>query len=165
FVAADGGRRLGRTTFSDSLGRFQLEGVPSGRYSLGFFNPILESLGIEPPLRDLFVLGRGEVRSDLATPSPERFRKAVCGSVSQSDAVVVGVLRDARDLSTVAGVKVTGEWLELTITRRALVSRLPRFVATTAENGWFAMWNVPSPGTMTLRAVRDVDSTDLIEVE
>lgn len=164
-VAADRGRRFGRTTISDSLGRFQLDGVPAGRYSLGFFHPILESLGIEPPLRELFVLGRGEVRSDLATPSPERFREAVCGSSSQSGAVVVGVLRDARDLSTVAGVSVTGEWLELTITRRAMVSKLPHLVATTAENGWFAMCNVPSPGTITLRAVRNADSTDLIEVE
>src|SRR5438552_2559346 len=47
-VGADRGRRFGRSTISDSLGRFQLDSVTAGRYSLGFFHPVLESLGIDP---------------------------------------------------------------------------------------------------------------------
>src|SRR5438034_11453535 len=55
-VAADRARRFARTTISDSLGRYTLDSVPAGRYSIGFFHPVLESLGIEPPVSELFVV-------------------------------------------------------------------------------------------------------------
>jgi hypothetical protein len=42
---------------------------------------------------------------------------------------------------------------------------MPRLVATTAANGWFAMCNLPGAGTIALMASRGADSTDLIEVE
>jgi hypothetical protein len=166
-VSADRAKRFARTTISDSLGGYTLDSIPAGRYSIGFFHPVLESLGIEPPLSELFVVGYGIVRRDLATPSQERYREAVCGPTTTPDtgAIVVGIVRDARDLSTAAGITVTGEWLELTITRKGVVSDHPRLVATTAGNGWFAMCTVPSPGMMTLRATRDADSTDLVEVQ
>jgi hypothetical protein len=103
----------------------------------------------------------------LATPSQERYREAVCGATTPpaTSAIVVGIVRDARNLSAAPGITVTGEWLELTINRKGVVSKHPRLVATTAENGWFAMCAVPSPGMMTLRATRNADSTDLVEVQ
>jgi hypothetical protein len=42
---------------------------------------------------------------------------------------------------------------------------MSHLVATTGENGWFALCNVPSAGTMALQASRGADSTDLIEVQ
>lgn len=165
-VRVESSSRVAHTTTTDSLGRFVLDGVPAGRYSLGFFHPVLESLGIEPPVRDLFLLGQGVVTGDLAIPSPERFREAVCGTKDgEQSAVVVGVVRDARDFSAAPGVSVTAEWLEVTLSQNGMVTRLPRLIATTAANGWFALCDVPGPGTITLRAVRNADSTDLLEVE
>lgn len=166
-VGVDRDSRVARTTISDSLGNFSLAGIPAGRYTLGFFHPVLESLGIEPPVRELFVLGEGEVNGDLATPSPDRFREAVCGAKKSSEAgaLVVGVVRDVRDYSAIAGAQVTGEWLEVTFTKKGVVRRRPRLVTTTAENGWFAMCDVPSPGTMVLRAMRASDSIDVVEIQ
>ncbi len=166
-VGIDRDSRVARSTLTDSLGWYTLAGVPAGRYSLGFFHPILESLGIEPPVRELFLLGDGEVRSDLATPSVERFREAVCGATKSSapSAIVVGVVRDARDYSAIAGAEVTGEWLELTFTKKGVLGQRPRLVTTTAENGWFAMCDVPSPGTMLLRASKAADSIDVVEIQ
>lgn len=165
-VGVEPSARVARATTTDSLGRFVLDGVPAGRYSLGFFHPVLESLGIEPPVRDLFLLGQGVAIGDLATPSPARFREAVCGTTDgEPGAVVVGVVRDPRDHSVTPSVTVTAEWLEVTISRKGMAARIPHLIATTAENGWFALCNVPGPGTMTLRAVRSRDSTDLLEVE
>lgn len=43
---ADSGSRFGRSAVSDSLGRFTLADVPDGRYTLGFFHPMLDSLGV-----------------------------------------------------------------------------------------------------------------------
>lgn len=165
-VAADSPARFGRTEVSDSLGRFTLSDVPDGRYTLGFFHPMLDSLGVEAPLREVYVDGHRPVRADLGVPSPARLRAAICGPQSaDSGAVVVGVVREAGDGAPAAGVTVTGEWLELSFRRDGLVRRMPRLVATTGENGWFAMCNVPSAGTMALMASRGADSTGLIEVQ
>jgi hypothetical protein len=155
-----------RTAVSDSLGRFTLRDVPAGRFMLGFFHPSLDSLGVDAPLREVDVDGNRRVRVDLATPSPARLRAAICGPLPpDSSGVLVGVVRDARDGAPAAGVAVTGEWLELSLRRDGFVQRTPRLVATTGENGWFAMCNVPSAGTMTVIASRGADSTDRIEVQ
>ena len=165
-VAAGGQAIFGRTVLSDSLGRFTMGDVPEGRYTLGFFHPMLDSLGVDAPLREVHV-GHRSVRADLSVPSPARLRAAICGSrtAPNSRAVVVGVVRGARDRAPVNGVKVIGEWLEFSFTTEGVVRRVPRLVAATGENGWFAMCNVPSAGTMALIAIRGADSTDRIEVQ
>ena len=148
-VIADSLTRAIGTTTSDLLGRFTLADVPAGRYMLGFFHPMLDSLGLEPTVREVRVDGRGPVRANLAIPSPARLRAAICGAPSGPDsaAVVVGVVRDARTRAPDAGATVTVEWLEITFTPGEGISRhIEHLVATTAENGWFAMCNVPSRG-------------------
>lgn len=164
---ADGLPSFIRTAVSDSMGRFTLADVPDGRFTLGFLHPMLDSLGVEAPLREVFVDGHRPVRADLAIPSPARLRAAICGprSALDSGAVLVGIVRDAQNRAPVAGVTVIGEWLELSFRPDGMVRRIPRLVATTGENGWFAMCNVPSAGTMSLIATRGADSTDLIEVQ
>ena len=103
--------RFGRTATTDSLGRFTLGGVPDGRYTLGFFHPMLDSLGLDPRLREVRVDRQRPVRADLGVPSPARLRAAICGPGSGPDsgAVVVGVVRDPRDGLPATGVAVTGE--------------------------------------------------------
>ena len=58
----DGSKRFTRTTVSDSLGRFSLHGIPEGRYKIGFFHAMLDSLGIDAPLRELSLSGRARRR-------------------------------------------------------------------------------------------------------
>src|SRR5258708_8703231 len=81
-VATRGSAWFGRAAVSDSLGRFTLRDVPDGRYMIGFFHPMLDSLGLEPPVRDVVVDGPQSVRADVAVPSPTRLRDAICGSRS-----------------------------------------------------------------------------------
>ncbi|MEO8193132.1 MAG: carboxypeptidase regulatory-like domain-containing protein [Gemmatimonadales bacterium] len=166
-VAADRSADFIRTAVSDSLGRFTLTDVPGGRYALGFFHPVLDSLGVQAPLRDVYVDGQRPVHADLGIPSPARLRAAICGVryASGSGALLVGVVRNARDGAPVAGVTVIGEWVELSLGRDGVLRRLAHLVATTGENGWFAMCNVPSAGTVALTASRGADSTDFIEVQ
>ena len=166
-VAADNPARFGRTAVSDSLGRFTLTGVPDGHYMIGFFHPVLDSLGIEPPLREIYVDGPQPLRADLGVPSPGHLRTAICGrpSATSSGAVVVGTIRDARDGAPAAGVTVSGEWLEMAFKPGGIARHTQRLITTTWDTGWFAMCNVPSPGAMFLLASRGADSTDLIEVQ
>jgi hypothetical protein len=168
-VANEGGR-VSRTATSDTLGRFVIANVADGRYTVGFFHPMLDSLGLEPPMREVVVQERGPVRADLAIPSPARLRLAICGrravagSRSDSGAVVVGIVRDARDRTPAMGAAVAVEWLEFSFTKDGVIRRIPRLVATTGPSGWFALCDVPSRGIVGLVASRGTDSTDRLEV-
>src|SRR5207237_322449 len=77
-VAADSSLSFSRVTASDSLGRFTIYGVPEGTYLLGFFHPMLDSLGVEAPLRTVEVVQQRSVHVDLGGPSPETLRIAFC---------------------------------------------------------------------------------------
>ena len=85
-VAADRRARSNRSGLTDSLGRFTLDDVQAGRYTIGFLHPVLDSLGVEPLLRELIVDGTRPVRIDLATPSPGQLRAAICGPASGAEA-------------------------------------------------------------------------------
>jgi len=167
-VESSPGATRARTAVSDSLGRFQFSDVPFGRYTIGFFHPLLDSLGVEPPLRQVSVGRRRATRVELATPSAARIRSAICGRVRGpvTGGAVLGVVRDARTHVTIAGATVTGEWLEVSFQQGGNIQyRRSRVAVTTADHGWFALCNVPARGVMYLRAVRGADSTDAIDVQ
>lgn len=154
-----------RTAMSDSTGMFLLKDVPEGFFVIGFFHPILDSLGVEPLLHKLYIYGTKPVQADLGIPGPSQFRSAICGNESQkTGAVLVGIVRDAEGGKPIEGATVSGEWLEMSFRKGTVTRRVPRLVATTAKNGWFGMCNVPKSGTMMLRASRGADSTGRIEV-
>ncbi len=166
-VSADNPAILGKSATSDSLGRFTLNNVPKGRYALGFLHPMLDSLGVDVPLREVFVDDNRSVRADLAIPSGGKLRTAICGLNKTRDSVgvVVGFVRDAHTELPVANAAVSGEWLELTFKTGGFARRVPKLVATTGDNGWFAICNVPSGGTMTMVATRGTDSTGVVDVQ
>lgn len=166
-VAADSPSRFARTAMTDAQGRYMLKDVPDGHHMLGFFHPLLDSIGVDAPLREVFVAESRPVYVDLAIPSARRIRTAICGHQAWADsgAVIVGVVRNAGDGSPAAGATVMAEWVELSLTRDGVVSRhVPRRLAMTADNGWFAMCNVPNAGTIALVASLGADSTDMVEV-
>lgn len=166
-VPADGSERFRRTVSADSLGHYVIGGVPSGRYLLAFFHPLLDSLGVEASPHEVVVDSPRGVSADLATPSAARIRDAICGSRSSDahGAVVIGVVRDAVAGAPLPNAEVAGEWVELTLSRARLGRQTPRVVAKTRDNGWFSICGVPSPGTITLVARRGADSTGRIEVD
>jgi hypothetical protein len=162
-VGADG-IAFGRATTSGADGRFVFDSVPPGRYQLGFHHALLDSLGVEAPLRGVTVEPARRARADLAIPSAARIRAAVCGPRATAGALVIGFVRDARTGEPVPGAGVTGEWLELTFRRGGVEQARPRRTVTTGENGWFALCDAPSGGTMLLGAGLGADSSDRVDV-
>ena len=152
---------------SDSLGRYTLHGLSDGRYIIGFFHPMLDSLGLEPPVKEVIVSGATERRVDLAIPSPARIRATICGppSLVDSGAMVIGFVRDARDGRPAPHVRITGEWREMSFTSSGIVSSSPRLVSVSLENGWFAMCGVPRGGTMGLTATRGEEMSGIVEIQ
>ncbi|MDQ8161566.1 MAG: carboxypeptidase regulatory-like domain-containing protein [Gemmatimonadota bacterium] len=166
-VSADTSVEQGRTVVADTAGRFSFDELPAGRYTIGFFHPLLDSLGLEPPLRAVSAAGTGAVRADLAIPSPRTIRAAICGAPTAqgSGAVVMGTIREAGTRASAAGVSVVAEWLELSFGSGGMNRRTPRRVTTTRDGGWFAICHVPSPGSLTLMASRGADSTAIVQTE
>lgn len=161
-LAPDSG--VERHAVSDSLGRFLFESVPPGHYRIGFLHPLLDSIGLEPTIREFSALSAGPVRIDLAIPAPARIREAMCRSRTQGKAVITGFVRDARSGEPVVGASVAADWLELTFEKGGIQRVMPRSDAITKANGWFALCNVPSDGIMGLFATRGPDSTDVLDV-
>ena len=132
---------------------------------LGFFHPMLDSVGVETAQHQLYIGSDQPVHSDLGIPSAARLRAAVCGPQgADSSGVIIGVVRGSKDGAPVAGATVTGEWLEFALKRKSLVRTMPRRTAITGDKGWFALCNVPGAGSVAIRASRNADSTGLIEV-
>ena len=164
-VATDTAVRFGRTVVADSLGRFALGDAPAGRYTIGFFHPMLDSLGLEPPLREVFV-GAQPVRADLGIPSPARLRAAICGprSLADSSSLILGIVRDASTRQPVGDAGVAAGWFDLELGKK-MVSRVARQArATSSESGWFALCGLPHQAALSLQAARGVDTTALLEV-
>jgi hypothetical protein len=166
-VAADDPSRFALSTESDSSGQFAFENVPPGRFRIGFFHEMLDSLGVDPPLKEVNVVGTKPVIADLGTPSGARIRTAICGAGTASDsgAVITGFVRDAKTGQAAAGVTVSGDWLEYSLSRGGINRRMARRTAKTSDNGWYALCNVPSGGIVALVANRGADSTGLVEVQ
>ncbi len=167
---ADGTGRFVRSASSDSLGRYRFDDVPPGRYLLGFLHPVLDSIGIEPIVREV-TIGTRPARADLSTPSPARLRQGICGdqpraaNVRDSGAVVIGFVRDGGSSLPAVGATVIAEWIEYAFTGGGFVRRQPNRTATVAENGWYALCDVPSPGIISLVAQRGADSTDRLDLQ
>lgn len=156
-----------RTVMSDALGRYAIHGLADGHYLIGFFHPMLDSLGLEPPVRELFVRGADTQRVDLSIASPTRIRATICGAASPDDSsgIVIGFARDARDGSPASHVRITGEWHDISFTSSGIVTSTPRITSLSLENGWFAMCGVPRGGIVGLIASRGDDRSGIVEFQ
>ncbi len=166
-VNADSLSAAAPTSVTDSLGRYEFDGVPAGRYLLGFLHPVLDSIGVEPKAREVRVDGTGNVRRDLALPGANTIRVSLCGAaaVADSDAVILGVVRHASGGQAVDSAVVAAEWIEMFLERgRVSRNRAIRQVRT-GEAGWFAICGPPSGGTIQLSASRGTDTTAALELE
>lgn len=161
-LAPDSGAE--RHVVTDSLGRFLFGRVPTGHYRIGFIHPLLDSIGLEPIIRELVVVEGAPARIELSVPSPARIRDAMCPSYAKGKAVITGFVRDARTGEPIARASVAADWLELTFQKGGVQRVMPRSDAITKANGWFALCNVPSDGTMGLFAALGPDSTDVLDV-
>jgi hypothetical protein len=154
-----------KTATADTTGHFVITDVPLGHYKIGFLHPMLDSLGVEAPLKDVYVDSYSPVRADLAIPSASRLRMAICGKPASTDsgAVIVGAVRDARTGAGIQGATVRGEWIDMLLNRGGFARQLANQTATTTETGWFALCNVPASGSVAVTAVHGTDSTGVIE--
>jgi len=96
---------------TDTAGRYEVRGVPDGRYIVGFYHDALTMLGLDAPSRSVVLGGERDVTVDLAIPSSATIRALRCGaSAPFRQGMVVGFVRDAESLGAVAGATATIHW-------------------------------------------------------
>lgn len=155
-----------RSAVTSARGEYVLEGVPDGRYQLGFLHPILDSLGIAPRAHQVTVDRSRPVVVDLAVPSAARLRNAYCGSDSgAAGAVFVGVVRRAADHAAVAGARVQADWMEYAITGDGIASSVARRSTVARPAGWFILCAAPHGGTIVVSAEDGAERSGRVEIE
>ena len=167
-VNADSVAATTRSTETDALGQFRFVGVPPGRYLIGFAHPMLDSLGIEQTARRVRIdRSATEMRVDLGLPSPRSLRISICGAaaVADSQALIIGTVRDVDTRAAVAAARVTVEWANVAFGAGGLRRITERRDYDTQETGWFALCGAPPTGTILLSATHTGDSTEALELE
>ena len=98
-----------REAFTDSLGAYRIDSIPTGMHRLIVIHPLLDTLGISlvtPPLN----LTGGETRIiELAIPSGETLVSLFCPAARRTlgPAALVGFVRDADTEGAAQGAKVS----------------------------------------------------------
>lgn len=105
-----------RYATTDARGRFRIDSVPDGRYTLGLTHPVLDALDLVLPLVPAEVSGGRRANVVLATPSMLTAYARICPDAHDPDTgVIIGSVRDADDHSAAAGADVGTEWTDITL--------------------------------------------------
>jgi len=134
-----------RMARSDAGGRFELGSLIPGRYTLTFYHPILDSIGVSvPPV--VVDVGAGESADvALATPSPAKAHRMLCPQDPlQRTGAVLSVVRNATNGKPLAGVIVTAHWTGYDLSEASMQSG-PRVVQTRSDaTGHVLLCGVPT---------------------
>lgn len=156
-----------RTVDTDTAGRFVVDGLPAGRYLVGFFHPKLDSLGVEAPVRRMAFRAGRDYAIDLAIPSAATVIASWCGGAAARDSsgVVLGVVRDVRTAAALGGTRITAQWSAITIGVRGARAEVEQTSTLTDAHGWFGLCGVPRGGVVVLRAATPNDSSPPLELD
>jgi Carboxypeptidase regulatory-like domain len=168
FVSATG---TGRSTTSDSKGRFRLDSVPEGEHTLTMQHAAFDSLGLSGASVRVVVRNRMP-RVTLAVPSFSTLWRAACGAaeIPAEGTLLYGALRDATNNAPLAERAVEGGWTELVGGGRTMESvgqRRWRLSTVTDARGEYVLCGVGMGTPITLRVPRDTSSSgpaDSLEV-
>jgi hypothetical protein len=140
-----------------SDGSYVIDSIPPGRYNASIIAPRLDSLFLDPPVREL-ALSAGEAKQmDLALPSMRTLSSQVCSqAMPDSLSMIYGVVRDTG--TTASDVHVRAEWNEYTkVTDRLGVQPISS-ETTTGKSGRYSLCGLPSGKAITIRASRGSQS-------
>ena len=144
---------------TDSAGRYHIDGLPQGRYAVGFDSPLLDSLEIDVPPRWAMVVAGQPATIDLALPPAATLRAAHCPGVTlpSQTGVLLGHVVDAVSGNPLPGAVVALGWQELDVDRATLrpVFRERAASVTTDERGWYRACGIPTGAWLSLQLQHD----------
>jgi hypothetical protein len=148
-----------RYATTDARGRFQIDSVPDGHYTMGFLHAVLDSFDLELPAVPVDVAGGRSVAVSLSTPSQATVYARICPGPHGTDTgVIMGRVRDVDENSPLADATVRTEWTEFTVTTDRVERGRARDAARTSRNGSYLMCGVPTRTQIDV----DVDYDDFV---
>jgi hypothetical protein len=152
---------------SDSSGQYELTGIASGSYLIGFQHPLLDSLDITMRPRQVQLAATGApFVVDLAVPSPRTVHDAFCPKRPPDDSTSAffGHLNEASTRGIISGGTVEARWF--------VVSRAEHHVGIipggaeveTGPDGWFILCDLPAGLTVEIRAFNGTDTSGLVNL-
>lgn len=147
-----------RTGVSDGKGRYRFDSLAAGHYAIAFETPLLDSLKLTLPPRELTLASGQHADLDLGLPSAARLRSVACPGVplTAGQGAVVGRLTNADTDRPLAGATVAVSFIDLVLDQSTLrASSVERSGAVRADSlGRYRLCGVPT-GTYLLMQVRD----------
>jgi len=125
---------------TDSAGRYRIEGVPAGDYSLLFFHARLGEMGASVGPRPIRLESTDSLRVDLGTPSTFTLVSSECLMEPASDGtgVIAGWVGDGSSGMGLPGAQVTLSWDVEGATNPE------RLHLRTNSNGWYLTCDAPA---------------------
>ena len=145
------------TLVTDSLGKFRIDSLPPGRYQVGVFHPLLDTLGISLATKPFHVGPDSSSFVVLAIPSAATIIHGACPvrPRAQGMSAVIGHVNDPETLQPVPGADVSIAWTEIEVSKAIGVRRSPRVLRdTTDAAGAFKLCGLPNSMQATLQAKR-----------
>ena len=149
-LALGSGPRVGSrdTAVTDSAGRYHIDALPAGQYTVGFESPLIDSLEIALPPREGNVAPGTTATVDLAVPPAAKLRSAVCSGATlpRETGALFGHVVSAETESPLSGAVVSLAWWEREVDRTTLRanSRIRTASVSTDDDGWYRLCGVPT---------------------
>lgn len=113
---------------TDHAGHYRFDSLSAGHYTVTFFHPFLDSLGVSAPSRVVTLSPDGTTTADLAVPTTLAIVEAVCGrgAPGASATLALGIVRDADSGVPIPGATVMFGWMEYAYRRKVGIERAIR---------------------------------------
>lgn len=151
---------VARTIYTDNVGRFTVDSLEPGEYTVGFRHPVLDTLGIRSTNVNVVLTAGTVARVALGIPSGRTFMRLCPAQTGlNSRAAVFGVVRNTSTDEPVRGAQIKAAWGELYFDaalgpRRRIITR----DAVTDSTGLYIICDLP-PATevaaMTMTGTAD----------
>ncbi len=165
FIAVPG---TGRSTTSDSKGRFRLDSVPEGEHTFSMQHAAFDSAGLSGASLRVTVRDRMP-KLVLAVPSFATLWRTACGNapVPKDSALLYGTLRSADGVAARPNGFVEVSWIELVGGGKSLASvgqRRWKRATETNQEGEFALCGVATAVPIELRASAGLSDTSAFTI-
>jgi hypothetical protein len=135
---------------TDSSGRFRIDSVPPGKYRIGIFHPLLDSLALSIATVPFKVSADSTLDVILGTPSAITFIHMACGNIQIDTmngigpSVIVGRVLDAETEEPQSHAKVALSWVDMQVGASIGLRRILRVRdTTTGPGGEFRFCHLP----------------------
>ena len=156
------------TAISDAAGHYALpvDSLSEGVHEIGFFHPVLDSLGIAPPTHRIAIKHGVSAILDLAMPSAATLVASVCPDSQRVGArgLLIGEVRDADADKPLDSAIVVVMWTDIQVQTNN-ISKLPRAIsARTDKTGIYRLCGVPPNTPLRAQARKQPKASGWIEM-